>query len=278
VQEDFAAHTLGASFSVANFRGTLPFGSKVDPYSVVRADPPSGNVNVAHLGYIYSNVEYGLDAAGPARGVSFQLGLDYGDRNTGSSYSVYGLNATLSAYIPMPWPGFHTLALRTSGALSAGDYPRGGAYTVGGYNLTGTEVFTTLLSGVFNGAFVLRGYPSGAYSGAEYLLQNIEYRIPLLKPDRGLSTLPIYLRRIDGNLFLDYGGAFNTFKVHKLALFTNGEALYSPQLHTSIGAEIWIGATLGYGITTQLRLGYAYGFSPEAYRNGQLYVVASSAF
>lgn len=278
VQEDFAYHSIGTSFSVANFRGNLPFGSKVDPYSVVGEQPPSGNVNIAHLGYVYSNVEYGVDAAGASRGVSFQLGVDYGDTSTGSSYSVYGVNGAFYAYVPMPWPGHQTLALRTSGALSAGDYPRGGTYSVGGYDIGGTDAFTTLLSGVFNGAFVLRGYPPRAYSGAEYLLQNIEYRIPLLKPDRGISTLPIYLRRIDGNLFLDYGGAFDTFKMHKLALFTNGELLYSPQLHASLGAELWIGTTLGYGLNIQFRLGYAYGFSPEAYPGGQLYFVASSAF
>jgi hypothetical protein len=66
--------------------------------------------------------------------------------------------------------------------------------------------------------------------------------------------------------------------VNKLALFRSGELLYSPQLHTSLGAEIWIGATFGYQINTQLRLGYAYGFSPEAYLYGQPYFVVSSAF
>ena len=45
-----------------------------------------------------------------------------------------------------------------------------------------------------------------------------------------------------------------------------------------IDAEIWLGTTLAYVVNTQFRLGYAYGFSPEALRYGQLYFVASSAF
>ena len=60
------------------------------------------------------------------------------------------------------------------------------------------------------------------------------------------------------------GGAFDEFNFHKLAFFRSGELIYSPQLHTSVGAEIWLGTTLAYVLNTQFRLGYAYGFSPEA--------------
>jgi hypothetical protein len=36
--------------------------------------------------------------------------------------------------------------------------------------------------------------------------------------------------------------------------------------------------TLGYVLDTQLRLGFAHGFSPEAIPYGQPYFVASTAF
>jgi hypothetical protein len=125
---------------------------------------------------------------------------------------------------------------------------------------------------------VLRGYPPRAYSGSEYLLSNIEYRVPLAYPDHGLSTLPLYLRRVDGNLFVDYGGAFDYFDVRGIRFFHEGALIYAPELHASIGAELWLGLTLGYLLDTQIRIGYAYGFSPEAVKYGQPYFVASSAF
>ncbi len=278
LQENFAAHSIGLSFSVANFYGSLPFGAKVDPYSVVRADPQRGNINVAHVGYAFSNVEGSIETAGPARGFSIQLGLDYADSATGSSYSVYAFNAALAAYIPMPWPGHQTLALRTSGAASTGSYTRSGTYYVGGYDLQANSPLATFISGVYNGVFALRGFAPRLFQGSQYVLQNVEYRLPLFKPDRGLSTLPLYLRRIDGSLFLDCGGAFDSFRAQDLALFKGGQLLYAPQLHTSLGAEIWLSATLGYIINTQLRLGYAYGLGPEAIPFGQPYFIAQSAF
>jgi len=276
--EDFASHSLGLSFSAAHFSGALPFGRGVDPYSTVPTDPPSGNINIAHLGYSFSTVEGSIEAAGPARGVTFQIGLDYGGPYVGSTYTARAVSSSIYGYIPMPWPGHHTLALRAAAAVSAGSYPRYGAYTVGGYDLDNNALPSTVISGVFNGAFVLRGYPARAYSGSGYFLQNIEYRAPLLKIDRGISTLPFYLRRIDGSLFCDWGGAFDEFNFKKLAFFRSGELIYSPQLHTSIGAEIWLGTTLAYVLNTQFRIGYAYGFSPEAHPHGQPYFVASGAF
>jgi WD40-like Beta Propeller Repeat len=277
-QGDFTNHNIGMSFSVANFFGSLPVGSALDPYSRVRSDPPRGNINVAHVGYSFSNAEGSNEAAGNVRGASFSIGLDYAGPYTGSSFAIRNASASFVGYLSMPWPGHQTMAIRTSGAVSAGDYPRNGAYAVGGYDLENNSLPSTILSGVFNGSFALRGYPPRAYAGASYFLQNVEYRIPIVKPDHGISSLPLYLRRIDGNLFWDYGGAFDNFRWDKFAVFRSGEILYAPQLHTAVGGEIWLGATIGYQLNVQLRIGYAHGFSPEAYHAGQPYFVASSAF
>jgi hypothetical protein len=276
-REDFATHGLGLSFSVASFTGTLPFGNKVDPYSPVITEPPRGTINVLHLGYSYSNVEGGYDSSASLRGVSLNVALDYAGPYVGSTYEIHGASGGINGYIPLPWR-FHTVALRVAGAISNGDYPRGGAYQVGGYDLAANSLPSTVLSGVFNGSFVLRGYPARVYSGKEYLLSNLEYRFPIVYPDRGISTLPLYLRRIDGNLFVDYGGAFDRLNLQGIRFFHHGALIDSAQLHGSIGAELWLGMTLGYLLNTQFRVGYAYGFSAEAVKGGQPYFVASSAF
>ncbi|MGK4001280.1 BamA/TamA family outer membrane protein [Sorangium sp. So ce1036] len=277
IRGEFSRHTLSASFSAVAFKGKLPVGSDLDPYAPRTLLPPQGTLNIAHLGYGFSNAEGSLDAAGAARGVSLNAGLDYAGQETGSSYTTYAFSTSLNAYVEMPWSGDHTVALRVAGAVSGGGYPRGATYSVGGYDLERLSLVDTLLTGVTNSSFTLRGYAPGAVAGRSYFSQTLEYRAPIAQPDRGLSTLPVYLRRIDASLFLDLGGAFNRFEVDELALFTR-HGLLSPQLHTSIGGELWLEMNLGYVLTSQLRLGYAYGLSPLAIPGGQLYFVATSSF
>jgi hypothetical protein len=278
VPQEFSAHGFGVSHSVAAVQGDLPGVTRPDPYATRTILPARGLISTLHLGYSFANVEGGLDTPGAARGVSINVGVDFADRAIGSSYSLQAFDATVRAYIPMPWPGHHTLALRTSGAIAGGSFSRGGFYYVGGYDLETYDLIDTVTTGVFNGSFVLRGYPPRAAVGRAYVLQTAEYRLPILKPDVGLSTLPLYLRRIDGAVFLDYGGAFDKLRLHDIKLFHEGKLIDSPDLHTSVGAEIWVGLTLGYFLSPQFRLGYAYGFSAKAIEDGQLYFVASSAF
>jgi hypothetical protein len=277
-QQPFASHSVGVSYGVTSFKGNLPRVPVLDPYAPVPPQLPSGTINVAHVGYSFSNAENSLDTSASPRGVTLSIGLDYASPYTGSSYTVYNANASIVGYVSMPWRGHQTLALRLAGAISAGDYPRNGAYYVGGYDLANNSLPSTVLSGVFNGSFALRGYPPDVYYGSEYVLANAEYRFPLVYLDRGVSTLPIYLRRLDGNVFTDYGGAFDDLDLQAIRFFHHGALVDSSQLHASVGAELWFGFTLGYLLDTQLRLGYAYGFSAEAIKGGQPYFVASSAF
>ena len=276
--QEFSQHSMGISYSLSRFNGDLPVSKKPDPYATATIRPIEGTLGVVHFGYGFSTVEGSIDAAGPARGVSLNVGVDVADKATLSDFSVRSLEYTLSTYLSMPWPGHHTLALRSSAGISAGTYPRGALYFVGGYDLENNSLLDTITSGVYNGAFVLRGYEPSTYAGREYILETAEYRFPIAKPERGPSTLPVYLRRLDGNLFVDFGGAFNRLDLDAIELFDDGYLLSSPQLHTSVGGELWFGLTLAYAVPTQLRLGYAYGFSAEAIPDGQLYFVAAGAF
>lgn len=282
IYDDFAQHSLGLSFSVASYSSKFPVPKDVDPFGKVPVKPRQGNFNVLHLGYSFSNIEQGLRMPGPARGVALSLGVDYAGQATGSRATTYAFEALLTGYIPVPWPWRfmknHTLALRAGGGVTGGDLVGGNAYFVGGYNLESTSLPDTILSGVFNGAFVLRGYAPNAFGGREYLLGNAEYRFPIMVPDVGLSTLPVYLRRIDGNLFMDAGGAFNDLDARRTAFFRNNRFLDSDVLHASFGAELWFGVSVGYGLYAQLRLGWARGMTPDALSGGQWYFVASSAY
>lgn len=273
---EFTDQYVSLSYTFSGFRAELPYVT-LDPSSTVPRIPRGGIMSTVRANYGFSNIEGSLDAAGSIRGFALRAGVEYAGPLTGSDFSLYTLEGAVSAYIPMPW-GKHTLALRGAGGVAGGTYAGQGYYAVGGYDLETNSIVDMVTTGMYNGSFVLRGYAPSSLVGTTYVLQNLEYRFPIAKPDRGLSTLPLYLRRIDGNVFIDYGGAFEQLDTSAISLFTNRSIINSPDLHTSAGLELWVSGTLGYYLDAQFRLGYARGFSDKALKNGQLYFVASSPF
>lgn len=273
---EFTDQYVGLSYTFSGFRAELPYVT-LDPSSTVPRIPKGGIMSTVRANYGFSNIEGSLDAAGAIRGFALRAGIEYAGPLTGSDFSLYTIEGAVSAYIPMPW-GKHTLALRGAGGAAGGTYADRGYYSVGGFDLETNSIVDMVTTGMYNGSFVLRGYAPNSLAGSTYFLQNVEYRFPIAKPDRGLSTLPLYLRRIDGNVFVDYGGAFDQLNTSAISLFSNRSIINSPDLHTSAGLEVWIGMTLGYYLDAQFRLGYAHGFSNKALKPGQLYFVASSPF
>ena len=253
-------------YSIARFNGDLPVGKGIDPYSTVGYDPPRGYLGVAQIGWGYSNVESYLFGVGPRRGFSLSAYASAGDRFTASEYSVYSFAYNSTAYVPMPIVRNHTMAFHLAGAAASGDYPRRGLYYVSGF--ADTDLVQALRYSVFQGGYVLRGYKPLSFIGSQYHLFNFEYRFPIVAVDRGISTLPVFLQRINGNLFLDYAGSFDTLDVDN----------WRSQFHTGIGAELWTELQLGYSTTLNMRLGYARGFGNFAIEGGQKYIVIAMPY
>lgn len=274
---EFTDQYVGFAYTFNQFVADLP-PVKLDPTTAIPRIPKGGVMSTFRANYGFSNVEGSLDASGSIRGFALRASVEYAGRETGSDFSLYTFEGAVTGYVPMPWPGRHTLALRVAGGVAGGTYANRGYFSVGGYDLESSNIADQVSTGLYDGTFVLRGYEPNSLSGSTYVLQNVEYRFPIVKPDRGLSTLPIYIRRIDGNVFVDYGGAFDQLDTNAISLFTNRSIINSPDLHTSAGLEVWLGMTLGYYLSTNLRFGYARGFSDKALKNGQFYFVAASAF
>ena len=263
----FDANAFSLAYTISRFYGDLPMSSSPDPYARIWRKPPRGYLGVAHLGYSYTNAERRLYGIGPERGFTLSLGVDIADRPLASEYSLYVFAYSARKYFPMPWLRHHTLALSASGAISTGDYPRRGLFHTGGF--VETPIVEQYTSGVFQSAFVLRGYEPVAFIGSQYHLLNTEYRFPLLTIDRGLSTLPAFAGRLSGAFFADYGGAFDTLDTQD----------WRKQFHLGVGAELWAELTFGYFLTTTLRLGHARGVADEeAIPGGQTYLVVSAPF
>jgi hypothetical protein len=276
---EFGRQGISLAYTASVLDSDLPVAATgpLDPYASPTIEPLRGFVPRITLAYTYSNVEGSLYTEGEARGFSLRLSLDLSDETIGSEESLYQARYTLTSYFLMPW-GYHTLALRSAGGLSKGTFSRRGAFFVGGYNTENTTLLDQVLDNVFTGAFVLRGYEPGAYRGSAFLLNTAEYRIPIVDVDHGISTVPIYLQRIGANLYLDHGGAFDELDFDGIELFADEAIVSVPQLHTGIGAELWITATFGYGVGTVFRFGYAFGTAEEAINGGQPYFIAAGAF
>lgn len=262
----FESQSYGLTYSLANVDGDLPVGRDLDPYSYTVIDPFCGYVGVVRLAWSYGNAEQFLYSVGPERGFYLSASVDMGNELTASQYSVYAFSYQATGYVPLPWLSHHTLALHAGGATSTGNYPRRGLYHVGGFvDTTMQDVFNNT---IFQGGFVLRGYEPVSFIGSQYHLFNAEYRFPIVNVDRGLSTLPAFLHRLNGALFIDYGGAFDKLDVEN----------WRDQFHTGIGAELWTELTLAYYTTLNLRLGYARGFGEFAEPGGQKYLVVAAPF
>lgn len=256
----FVSQSVSASYSLARRGAELPDTQRdFNPY-----DTPSkfyrGTVGVLGINYSFSNAEGRTWSIGPEKGMSLSVSLNLSDPVLASQYRGLTTQANLTAYYPMPWGHHHVLALHGGGGLGVGDYPGKGAFYVGGF--VDVPFLDTIQKQIIQGGFVLRGYAPAVVAGSQYVLGNAEYRFPILNLDRGLSTLPIFLNRISGNLFFDYGSAFDDIRFSK---FKSGT-----------GAEAWFDLILGYGLSFSMRLGYARGLASEG--TDQIYFLASAPY
>jgi hypothetical protein len=263
---DYDYQSLALSYTVAEFSQELPLTPTPDPYALLPRIPHSGMLGLIHLGYVYSNVESTSYSISNERGFTFNIGTDYADEATASETSLISVSANLRGYTALPWARHHALAAAISGGTGTGTYPRRGLFSLGGF--ADTSVIESFRSNLQQSGFKLRGYLPGQFVGNDYNLLNVEYRAPLWYADRGISTLPAYLRTITATAFFDYGAAYNELDLNDpFSVF-----------HAGIGAELWFELIFGYYSYGNLRLGLAKGLDSEAPAGIQKYLVVSSAF
>jgi outer membrane protein assembly factor BamA len=264
---EFENNAFSLSYTLSRIDGSLPLPVPTDPDALVGGEPVRGQLGSVHLGWSYSNAEAYLWSASAERGFTLALSVDVAAPPLASDYTLYIVSYAAAEYFPMPWARHHTLALRQSSATSSGNYPFRGIFYTGG--VIEAPIFRPFTLGEYQGPFVLRGYPAFSFSGSQYHLFNAEYRFPILNLDRGLSTLPLFVHRISGNLFADYGGAFNELDLDR----------WWSQFHLGVGAELWLDFTMGYVIGANVRIGHARGVAdPAAALGGQTYVVLAVPF
>jgi hypothetical protein len=143
--------------------------------------------------------QYGFDAAISLRLDHPALGATY--RNLTVGYA--------SQHFRQLWGKRNTLALRLGGSLRVGDLVRGGSFGLGG--VPSQDVARAIIESTRVGVIgYLRGYEPRAVTGNQFHLLNVEYRRELWSIERGLATLPVYVRRLHLGVLADLGTAFDT--------------------------------------------------------------------
>jgi hypothetical protein len=253
------------SYTVAEFAQRLPLGLP-DPYAPLPREPHQGLLGLLHLGYGYSNSESTSYGISRERGFDVSVGADLADRALGSETSLVSFSATITGYISLPWLNHHVLALALSGGTGSGTYPRRGLFSVGGFD--DIPVIDSFTSNLRQSAFRLRGYEAAQFVGNDFNLLNVEYRFPIWYADRGISTLPAFLRTVSGTAFFDMGAAYDRLDLK--------DPLES--FHQGVGAELWLDLLFGYYVSGNLRLGVARGLTNDAPEGWQTYTIVSTAF
>lgn len=258
----FDSHSFGIAYSVNRVGAELPSNAPpLNPYDTPNF-PALPLATILRFNWGYSNAQRFLWSTSPEKGFSASASLDLSHPAIASDYRGFRTSLDLTGYLPMPWLRHHVLALHAGGGASGGSFP-GGPFYVGGFIDVAflDQIRSAIQASNFlvQGGVSLRGYPTAVESGRYYALFNAEYRFPIVNIDRGLSTLPILLNRINGNVFVDYGSAF--------------DAPETAKFKTGVGAELWFDMTIGYFVSLMMRVGYARGLASEGL--DKVYFVAS---
>lgn len=256
----FDSQSFNLSYSVNQVAGELPIPANlISPYNTPSL-PGRGILTSLHLGWGYSNATSTLWGVSGEQGFSVGASLDVSDPAIGSDFTGYAAQLNFSTYFTMPWLRHHVLALHAGGGVSGGNMGGDGPFYVGGF--IDLPVVNVVENSLIQGGVQLRGYPVAYQIGNDYALFNAEYRFPIVNIDRGLSTLPIFLDRINGAAFVDYGSAFSDPT--------------TAQFKTGVGGELWFDVQLGYILDFTFRAGFARGLASGGI--DKLYFVAAVPF
>ena len=258
-QNQFQGFGLSYAASMRTLQGYN--GASLDPNTTVQLDTTRFQ-GTARATYQYSNIWGSNYGFGAEQGVALQAMVEYAGAATASDLTLVSASGRGQAYVQNPWIKHHVLSTSLGGGMADGTSANFGYYYIGGYTNTN---WSDAVSGSLQPSFVLRGFSPGQFVGDRYALLNTAYRFPIIYADRGISTLPFYLRSLSGSLTLDYGGAY----------FGSQGSFWS-NMHLGLGAELRFDLMLGYSLGTLFKLGYAYSWDAQAIPGGQIYAVFAS--
>ncbi|MBK8172422.1 MAG: PD40 domain-containing protein [Sandaracinaceae bacterium] len=239
-----SSDSISINYTLGNSAKAEPFTGTLDPNTAPPQLPEVGRTSQLRIGWAYSTLRRFSYDISTSEGAFLGVSAAWADPLIGSQYHATSTSWVAAAYITMPFFRNNVLALRYGGGISGGDPGRRAGYYVGGFPYV--PLVDALLNQTILGGVALRGYAPYDRGGTQLHLFQVEYRFPIIRPQIGVATLPVYLNRMYGLVFADYGDAFSS----RLDVDT---------FRLGVGGELLTDFTLGYYIGFTLRLGIARG-------------------
>lgn len=198
------------------------------------------------LRWSISNARAFQHTVGPVTGSTLALNVSLDHPVFGSDFKTLNLGYNVSTYGTLPMSPRTSVSLRLAGGIRLSDRRRTSRFVLGG--IPEQDVIDSIINTIRTGSSgYLRGFDRGATSGEHFHLANLELRRELVTIERGLSSLPIYIRRLHVAALLDTG---NTWR----------EKVDVTDLRLGLGGALRLDAVFGYFAPGSFDIGYARGF------------------
>ncbi len=247
-RRQFFTNRISASYAISNVTPDEPLIPPLDPDTPSPIYPELGWRSTLSAGWAFSDARRRTYDMFTTAGRSLSLNLAITEPvGLDENAPAMRLSWQWRGFVEAPWVHHHAFAFRYAGGISAGPEGERGLFFVGGFP-EGVLVGGDLINGIQRSGRALRGYPPFVAGGTQFHVVQSEYRFPIGRIMAGYATLPVFLRRVYADVFVDVGTAFDG----------------SPdlrELRVGAGAEIFLDFTLGYFLELTWRNGFAYGFS-----------------
>lgn len=207
------------------------------------AEPAPFDLGGLELAWSLSSVKKYPYSISPLDGSRLRLAVLKEDPALGSQVSLAKLYGDARVYLRL-FGESDTLALRAGGGTTFGRPTFKKSYAVGG--IESRSLFDVAITN----HSVLRGYRDDAFTGRSFAHANLEYRFPLLHPQRGFRSYPVFVRHLHGALFFDAAHAWT------------GDFALS-DVKTGAGVALGTDVNLGHGLPFTATVGVAQGFAEK---------------
>ncbi len=239
--------TLSTVYEMQVRHAVAPFA--FEPAERAPVFPDQGRFGALRLSLAASNVRSYIDSISPEEGGRVTLGLRVEDPAVGSEYSAVSGTADAAVYIENPWLRRHVLALAGTAGYGKSNYARRRLFALGG--LPQRDVLLDLLNGFWVAPSALRGFPLAPFAGDVMVAGHGEYRLPLFDVDRGVETLPFFVRVVHAAAFVD------------AAALADSPGELAANQHYAAGGELRADLLVAYALPVTVRLGYGRGLGRD---------------
>jgi hypothetical protein len=270
LESEWTPLALGATFTSTQLARQLAlrvgwlgtrFDSLGDP-ATTGAVPPAlafrdGFLSAATVSLGWSNARQFRRSISAEEGTRAHLEVQFAGREVASDFDTERIRGAVAGFLRIPFTRHAVLAARLSGGVARGTiggrapFELGGLYRAAGGGVGGGRFATA-------GEDELRGYAAASVAGSGFVLGNLEGRFPIARPELGRTTWPVFLRRLNGALFVDAGDAFDVGDNLPAA----GHRLAAESILFGVGGELRVEFVMGYRFPVELRLGLASGLGP----------------